>query len=248
MPVTKLHFARFEFKYILPKALREELESELRYFLEFDPYVESRPNHQYFVRSLYFDDPFNTCFYDKVEGIHTRSKFRVRTYTGTIQDGTSQFLEIKGRYNNLVVKHRTPLNSGNEIETDSGESLIKKIRSATLHSEVGQKFEYELFRKRLRPVALVDYFRRPYISRFDPEFRLTFDSDLESTRAKSLFPLKNERRRKLLIGYTVMEVKFRRHIPSWFHRLIQSYELRRVSVSKICHAMEALGIANENPS
>jgi len=238
LPVTKLHFSRFEFKYILSQPLRKELEGELRYFLEFDPFVESRSDHQYFVRSLYFDDPHYSCFFDKVNGLHTRSKFRVRTYTDDPLDSTPQFLEIKGRYNNLVLKHRTPLNQVASIKGQhDGDGLVK---------DVSRKFEYELFRKQLRPVALVDYVRRPYLSRFDPEFRLTFDSELHGTKTHSLFPDgRAPQSRKLLPGYTVMEVKFRHHIPSWFHRLIQAYELRRISVSKICRAMEALGIAED---
>lgn len=246
MTATKLHFARFEFKYVLPQALRQELESELRYFLEFDPFVESRPDHQYFVRSLYFDDPFNTCFMDKVEGLHTRSKFRVRTYTDDPYDGTPQFMEIKGRYNNLVLKHRTPLNQSDGIISESGDILISKLLGIMPPGEVSRKFEYDLYRKRIRPVALVDYVRRPYFSRFDPEFRLTFDSELRGTMTRALFPgAGSAQPRRLLPGFTVMEVKFKRHIPSWFHRLIQSYELRRLSVSKICHAMVALGIEED---
>ncbi len=246
LPATKLHFARFEFKYVLPQPLREELESELRYFLEFDPYVESRPNHQYFVRSLYFDDPFYSCFQDKVDGLHTRAKFRVRTYTDDPDDSTPQFMEIKGRVNNLVLKHRTPLDSSNGIKLDYGDGLSNKLLQIMSPCDVRRQFEFELFRKRLRPVALVDYVRRPYFSRFDPEFRLTFDSELRGTMTRALFPGKGSpQSRRMLPGYTVMEVKFRRHIPSWFHRLIQSYELRRISVSKICHAMEALGIAED---
>ncbi|MFT5698316.1 MAG: hypothetical protein ACI8ZB_001171 [Desulforhopalus sp.] len=246
MQPTKLHFARFEFKYILSAHLRKELESELRYFLEFDPYVEKRPKHQYFVRSLYFDDPYYTCFYDKVSGLHTRSKFRLRTYTNIPGDGTPQFLEIKGRYNNLVLKHRAPLSEKYWVGDQCDSSLIQNIQLGLDPGEVGRKFDYDLYRKSLRPVALVDYVRRPYISRFDPEFRLTFDSELTGTKTRRLFPNGSEAQsRNFLPGYTVMEVKFRRHIPSWFHRLIQSYELRRVSVSKICHAMEILGIAED---
>lgn len=246
MPTDKLHFARFEFKYILSHALRVELESELRYFLEFDPYVQSQPIHEYFVRSLYFDDPHHSCFYDKVNGLHSRFKFRVRTYTKEQQDMTPQFLEIKGRFNNLVFKHRTPLNQISCITNDDGDGLVCKLLKAAGPSEVRNKFEYDLYRKRLRPVALVDYTRRPYVSRFDPEFRLTFDSGLLGTRTQALFPKGGAPApRRILSGYTVMEVKFRRQIPSWFHRLIQAYELRRVSVSKICHAMEVLGMAED---
>lgn len=226
--------------------MRLELESELRYFLEFDPYVRSQPNHQYHVRSLYFEDPHNSCFYDKVNGLHSRSKFRVRTYTKDQKIATPQFLEIKGRFNNLVFKHRSPVNPQLCVCDEYGDSLVCKLLKAVDPSEVRHKFEYELYRKRLSPIALVDYTRRPYVSRFDPEFRLTFDSELQGTRTKSLFPNGGARQsRSLLPGYTVMEVKFRRQIPSWFHRLIQAYELRRVSVSKICHAMEALGIAED---
>ena len=246
MPATKLHFARFEFKYILPQLLREELESELQYFLEFDPFVTSRPQHQYFVRSLYFDDPFNTCFRDKVSGLHTRSKFRVRTYTDDSHDGTPHFMEIKGRFNNLVLKNRIPLDMSNAITNDSGDALTSKLLRIMPSGDVRRKFEFELYRRRIRPVALVDYVRRPYFSRFDPEFRLTFDSELRGTNTRALFPsVGSSQPRRILPGYTVLEIKFRRHIPSWFHRLIQAYELRRVSVSKICHAMETLGIEED---
>ena len=41
---TKLHFARFEFKYILPNPVRAELESELGYFLEFERFNEHPEN------------------------------------------------------------------------------------------------------------------------------------------------------------------------------------------------------------
>ena len=243
---TKLHFARFEFKYILPKQLRDTLERELQFFVELDPYVQEQENHQYFVRSLYFDDPNHTCFFDKIEGMHTRSKFRVRTYTNG-QDGvTPQFLEIKGRHNNLVIKHRTPIGNEAMIGNERDGLLVDRMLSGLAPGRVANQFQYELYRKRLRAVALVDYVRRPYVSKFDADFRLTFDSELQGTKTRALFPAAGSAQpRKLLPGYTVMEVKFRHHIPSWFHRLLQAYELRRVSVSKICHAMEALGIAED---
>ena len=40
-----------------------------------------------------------------------------------------------------------------------------------------------------------------------------------------------------------MEIKFDRRLPKWFHRLIQTYELERLSVSKFCLGMEATGLA-----
>ncbi|MBQ60497.1 MAG: hypothetical protein CMQ19_00325 [Gammaproteobacteria bacterium] len=240
---TKLHFARFEFKYVLPKTLRDDVERELQFFLEFDPYVEDKPDHQYFVRSLYFDDPSFTSFYEKHDGLHTRSKFRVRTYTNDVEVSAPSFLEIKGRHNNLVFKHRCELATDGEPILDTGSKFTKKVTKIATPSNVRQQFQYEVYRKRIRPVALVDYWRRPYVSVYDPEFRLTFDERLYATNTVGLFPESSCTRRMMVAGYTVVEVKFRRHIPSWFHRIIQSYQLRRVSISKICEAVETLEIA-----
>jgi len=235
----KLHFDRFEFKYLLTKPLREEFESSLRYFMDFDPFVEHAERHRYFVRSLYFDDPEYRCFYDKVDGIKKRSKFRIRTYTETPNDSVVQFLEIKGRYNQFVYKRRVlipPLN---------GNDICHQLLSLGQTSQVSQQFIFEYFRKNLRPVALIDYWRRPYISKYDPDFRLTFDNQLQVTDSRSLVPKLSDRRRRFVAGFTIMEVKFKRQIPAWFHRLIQSFELHRISISKICKGMEALHLAED---
>ena len=119
---------------------------------------------------------------------------------------------------------------------------------ATLNVEEGvlKRFQYDCFRKGIKPVALIDYYRRPYISKYDSEFRVTLDERLYATETTELFPGKTAIRRPVKQGYTIMEVKFNRHIPAWFHRIIQSYELRRLSISKICEGMQALGMASEH--
>lgn len=239
---AKLHFSRFEFKYVLSRPLRDDVEGELAHFVELDPYVAGQPNQEYFVRSLYFDDPAWSAFQEKVDGLHTRSKFRIRTYARRPEDDVPWFLEIKGRYNNLVFKHRTPF-QGEFDRRAAGDALSQVVLDHTAAGGVRSQFEFELYRKRLRPVVLVDYLRRPYVSKFDPEFRLTFDHQLATSFSDSMFPEGRRNIRLMLRGFTVMEVKFRHHVPSWFHRIIQAYELRRVSVSKMCKGTEALGLA-----
>ena len=51
-PASKLDFSRFEFKYLLNANRRAALESDLQHFLQYDPFVVLRENHQYPVRSL----------------------------------------------------------------------------------------------------------------------------------------------------------------------------------------------------
>ena len=48
----------------------------------------------------------------------------------------------------------------------------------------------------------------------------------------NLFP--NHNFTKLTIpGYEILEVKFDRTIPPWFQKIIQSFELKRLSVSRL---------------
>lgn len=241
---AKLHFSRFEFKYVLPKALRDEVEAELQHFLELDPYVEEQPGHEYIVRSLYFDDPSLSAFHDKIDGMHTRSKFRLRTYTDDPENGAPWFLEIKGRYNNLVFKHRAPVveNGGppDPSEADTTSMLLRVMEPG----KVRDAFEFQVYRRNIRPMVLIDYLRRPYVSKYDPEFRITFDNHLRATASDVLFPTHGSARR-IVPGYTVLEVKFRYHVPSWFHRVVQAFQLQRRSISKICEGTQVLGLGED---
>lgn len=240
---TKLHFSRFEFKYVFPEHVRRDIESEFQYFVELDPHVAGKPGSKYFVRSLYYDDRSFSNYYEKIDGMMRRAKFRVRTYTDDPEEDCPQFLEIKGRYNNLVFKHRTPLDPSlgtpPPFWSPLWNEMTTRVLESTADGPIKNQFLFELERKRLEPVMLVDYWRRPYLSKYDPEFRLTFDDGLSGTACAKLFPSAAATTRRVLAGYTILEVKFRFHLPKWFHRLIQSKELRRVSISKYCVAVDS---------
>ena len=99
-------------------------------------------------------------------------------------------------------------------------------------------FIFEKLRKNIRPLVLTDYLRAPYISDYDRNFRVTFDNNLVIKKTHSLFKNQNCFARNCLKGYTILEVKFDRRMPKWFHRIVQTYNLRRLSVSKFCVGME----------
>ncbi|MFC1769961.1 VTC domain-containing protein [Nitrospirota bacterium] len=241
----QLHFNRFEFKYVMPLALREEFESELGYFMALDPYVSSVKGNKYFVRSLYYDNSSFTNYYEKIDGIMHRYKYRIRTYTNDINEACNIFLEIKGRYNALVFKHRVQLPDSTKALLEEGSTaLISALADDLGEDKVFKRFMFDSLRMRLEPKALVDYYRRPYVSKYAPDFRVTFDDSLVTTSTNLLFSRPTDRRRNVLAGYTIVEVKFRRHMPSWFHRLIQYYELYRVSVSKFCHGVEKIELVD----
>lgn len=68
---------RHEFKYQCSEAQLEIIKSRLQNLLRYDSYVN---NGEYSVRSLYFDNLNNQCFYENQNGIDPREKFRIRIY------------------------------------------------------------------------------------------------------------------------------------------------------------------------
>jgi hypothetical protein len=241
-PRTKLYFARYEFKYILTAALRRELESEFQYFVELDPFVADREGAKYFVRSLYFDNEALDHYFEKTDGLKHRNKFRLRTYSGDPNEEAPRFLELKGRHNNLVLKKRTGMGPDFEFQT-SGGTFSQQVLNHAEPGAIRDRFQFDLLRRRIKPVMLIDYDRRAYVSKFDPGFRMTFDDNLFGTATDRLFPDARPQRRALLAGRSILEIKFEHHIPRWFHALIQTLELRRVSISKYCAGIEAHELA-----
>ncbi len=241
---VKLDFLRFEFKYILGENLRDRIEKDIKHFATLDPYVASKEDRSYIVRSLYYDDQAFSNYHQKNDGLLKRAKFRLRTYTNNPEDSCKTYLEIKGRYNSLVFKHRVGFNASVSSSTFAGCGDITSEISATINqSPVAEQFRYELERKKLMPIMLIDYIRRPYISKYDPEFRLTFDDHLHGTITNRLFPDPTQDRR-ILPGYTVLEIKFRDRIPLWFHQIIKNYSLERKSISKVCKGMEVCNMVS----
>jgi len=228
-------FGRFEFKYIIPDSLCPVIESEMREFMQVDPFCRDLPGQAYLVRSLYFDDTCYGDYYEKIDGMLQREKYRIRTYGRSPE--APVFLEIKGRRNHYCYKYRTPLDRLmlNRLEAHDWVGVLQ----ATSDNPVLARFAAAALRRNLRATLIVEYWRRPFVSQMDYRFRATFDHTLRCLLATRLEETPR-RSRAALAGQTVLEVKFAQSVPSWFQRLIGAYELNRLSVSKYCRAAEAL--------
>ena len=236
---------RYEFKYILNKKISDQIEKEARNFMIYDGHVKKELNNKYFVRSLYFENNFSSNFYEKVDGMKIRRKYRLRTYSNFFDPKVPIFFEVKGRIAERTYKKR--INIKNKyLNLFLSQSQNCKLLNLYPNNEMIINFIFDSFRKNLKPLILVDYKRRPYINKFGIYFRLTFDTNLLSSKTNNLFS--NDKYSSWLeckAGYTILEVKFDRSIPAWFHRIIQCYNLKRQSVSKFVLGMSTCGMANE---
>jgi hypothetical protein len=235
-------FARYEFKYLLNRELRQRIESEIAHFMTYDGFVDPERENTYPVRSLYFDNQHATHYLEKIDGVKTRKKFRIRTYGDYYRQGLPIFLEIKGRHNERTYKERVQIER-EHLELFCHPKEYLRILDLYPRKSVTESFVFDRIRRQVAPAVLVDYVRRPYTSSFDGSFRVTFDSQLSASPTDDLYPGPDRRWYECLPGWTVLEIKFDRRIPAWFHRILQAHDLRRVSISKFCKGMETCGLA-----
>ena len=233
-------FERYEFKYILNQKRRDFIENDITHFMEIDQFASK--NKKYFVRSLYFDDDSSTEYYQKIDGMLTRKKYRLRTYSKNYSEKTPIFFELKGRNNQRTYKKRKIIKN-EDLHKYENFILSESFNNKFDNDDIESEFYFQRFRRGLFPKIITDYWRSPYISDYDRNFRLTFDSLISIKKTNKLFDNLNDFERKCLPGYSILEIKFDRRIPKWFHRIIQNYNLTRISVSKFCIGMEKADIA-----
>ena len=72
---------RHELKYYINRGDYEILSRRLRSCIQQDENAQ-RNGGEYFIRSLYFDSPFDDALWEKLAGVNDRDKFRIRAYNG----------------------------------------------------------------------------------------------------------------------------------------------------------------------
>ena len=228
-------FSRYEFKYLISNKIADIIYKDSLNFMIQDKFAKEK--NSYFVRSLYFDNYDYDNFFEKVDGIRFRKKFRIRTYDKIKIKNNPIYLEAKGRVEDRIFKKRFQINS-NDLELFYNNKKINSLLTKYKKNSLIYEFIFDVMRKNISPRILIDYKRRPLINKHGLYFRLTFDSNLKSSKTNSLFQENNYfKSNKCKPGYTILEVKFERSIPVWFHRTIQAYDLRRQSISKFVYGV-----------
>ncbi len=237
-------FSRFEIKYILNKKNSKSIQNEIKNFMTYDGYIDKKKKEKkYYVRSIYFDNNQFLNFNEKVDGLKIRHKYRIRTYSNKFYRETKLFLEQKGRNNERTYKIRSKINK-KDLQLFFNKKKIFNLNKKYKKFHLFEKFVFDSYRKNLSPNVIIDYDRRPFINNTGIYFRLTFDSNLRACISDVLFK-KIYNWKSCIDGFEILEVKFDRTIPAWFQKIIQSFELRRVSVSKYVLGLEATGLAED---
>ncbi len=229
-PSIQTQFRRHECKYLIPEALAVQIRAYAQPYVEPDPYAAGSPDSSYDITSLYLDSPDLRLFHETEDGLLNRIKLRIRSYSE--EPGSPVFLEIKRRFNSLVLKGRA------RIDRVDMDSILSGGISEALSIDNDQRACYDEFlgwmaRWLAQPVIWVRYRREAYVGIYNRDIRITMDRALVCSppgNAPGLVPVSSwlpvESR------MVVLEVKFDESFPVWVARLIQRFRLQRRSYSK----------------
>ena len=214
---------RHELKYQVTTAQLQMLKSRITHLVPLDSHVGEAGS--YSIRSLYFDDRENRCFYENENGTDPREKFRIRIYNAS----TSRIsLECKRKERGKTHKTSCPLT----------EEQTRALMSGKILPDIGQqppllrKLTLQMMTRQLKPVVIVEYERIPYVYP-NGNVRITLDTNITSSSEVELFLEEKIPCRPVLpVGQQLLEVKYDEYLPDFIYRSLQLDSLRQTAFSK----------------
>lgn len=186
----------------------------------------------YGVRSLYFDDSASSAYFDKVNGIEKRAKYRIRFY-----NGSPDFIRLEKK-EKIGQKCRK---TSQVISPELGRSLLlptfeNPLPDSILLSEMEHLIRHRAF----RPRFFIDYDRKAFfypagnvrITLDQNLFASRFGGDLEEGTAPHLPGLSE--------GEVILEVKYDSFLPPFLAELLSDIPRIHSSVSKFAIGRELL--------
>ncbi|MBQ9281256.1 MAG: polyphosphate polymerase domain-containing protein [Treponema sp.] len=214
---------RHEFKYLSPEYILKELELRLGSLMLHDKHTGQ--GGSYAIRSIYFDDIYNTCYFENESGTDPREKFRIRIYNCSSERIS---LELKQREKGKCHKISTPISKETCEEIMAGK--IPKVQNE--YPFLLKKLIAQMLCRGLKPVCIVAYERVPLIWE-EGNVRVTFDRNIRSSNDIRHFFDKEIAFRPILgLNTNMIEVKFDEFLPDFINEVLQTGRLSQTSFSK----------------
>lgn len=239
---------RYEYKYFVHISKMETLRNMILPFVKLDKFSKIMKDNHYTVRSVYFDTPEYDYYFEKIEGIKHRKKFRIRAYNDKTPESLV-FFEIKRKYEIPIFKNRAVTTYDNVCNLFNNGRINDYIKNSDRFPDAVdnvRRFFYHFYNSKLRPVILVIYEREAYLGQYDEKIRVTFDKNLRSIAFPSIDELFSESRtRNVIKDQFILEVKFNDYFPSWMKPIIGTLGLKRESASKYCISIDSHNFLNK---
>jgi hypothetical protein len=197
---------RHELKFLMHPHDAAVLKKQLSVMMELD--LNGDAQGRYMVRSLYFDTLAGSAFFDKLDGVEYRRKYRIRYY-----NNDTKFIRLESKL---------------KIDGELGPILLN-------HNSVLSDFILDMKLNGLKPSVIVDYQRTAYLHQ-SLDVRITFDEQIRSRIYDTqLFKTKFGSVEVLEPGDVVLEVKYDELIPRFIADILRQVPMTRLAVSKYAY-------------
>ena len=213
---------RVEQKYLITEERIAYLKQKLENCMQYDG---NAAGESYLIRSLYFDDMYDTCLQENEAGTDIREKFRIRTYDN---DSSMIHLELKQKRKGFTRKQKERMSKEECLSFMEGNIPALKKEDGFLK----KKLYSQGMLRRMQPVQIVEYERMAFVEPMG-NVSVTFDKNLGGTADISTFfdeyiPTVPA----LPTGVHILEVKYDEFLPDYIKEILEIGSLRKTSFSK----------------
>ena len=221
-------FNRYEKKYMLSKKTFRKLLAKIEPYMDMDKYnIGGKP---YTISNIYFDTENDALIRASIEKPVYKEKLRMRAYgTPGIQDNV--FIEIKKKYDGIVNKRRTAMTLKDAYEYLNND-IMPTNKSGKINMQVLTEIDY--FKKfyHVVPKIYLSYDRYAYFEKNDGDFRVTFDTNIQTRRYDVALEKGQYGEQLLQPDQVLMEIKISGAVPMWFTKILSELRVYPVSFSK----------------
>lgn len=214
---------RHEFKYLCSSGELAVLKVRLKGLARPDPHAGE--TGVYNIRSLYFDDYYDSCLKENEAGTDPREKFRIRIYNHSAERISLELKKkIRGKTRKLscllTEEQCRTLMAGGIPKPDGEEQKLLEQLCLLMQTRL------------MAPKVIVEYERTPYICPLG-NVRITMDESVSSSGRTDLFLEDQIPLRPVLgAGQQILEVKYDEYLPDAIYRTLQPGGLRQTAFSK----------------
>ena len=218
---------RHELKFLISQADVARIDARLSGLMRLDSHME---NGCYTVRSLYFDDVYDSCLEEVLSGVDARRKFRIRLYNGS----TDRIcLEKKSKRRGMTRKESQAVTVNDCLTYLDGLPVFGE-------GNVARELFTAMMQTGMTPKCIVEYERRAYVAS-QGNVRITLDMDIRGTRDTGQFlqPVCEDTVYALPQGQHILEAKYDEFLPEYILQAVDLNTLQRTSFSKYAWVREA---------
>ena len=216
---NQMIFQRYELKYVLNFRQLQAVLDAMEPHMVPDEYSHSS------IRNLYLDTPDYRLIRRSLERPVYKEKLRVRSY-GQAGAQDPVFVELKKKYRSVVYKRRISIPQNQALACVDG-------MESWPDSQIGRELAYTMdFYQTLRPAVFLSYERDAYHGILDPEFRVTFDTEIRYRQQELTLDSDTWGAALLDPVQVLMELKVAGGLPIWMANVLSQQGVYKTSFSK----------------